>query len=432
MKNINAGKDSNVRKYFIWLAIPTIAAIAGVLLSGRISVMPEKSVSLSQDYKSLKDPKLKRTVKSFLKKEGLSGNGEYIDAAIVPGLPIHIQMSAEHFNLIKRMTKGSSHIDDVFDVEIAFGEMLPQRASLRIRGGSTLNLPRKNFRINLFRAHKTGKDITFKKFYLISMAQDKGEFRMRFSYLLLKELGLFPGYNEYVAVYVNGAPQGLYLFVERPVDAIRRTAPDTVFVARGGRLKDVKYRGREPEALALLKRFVSAQTIRDPEQRFHEYKTILDMDSYLKWIAFNSLVKNGDSRGEYFCYEARPEKKRFGIIGLMAWDYDGIMSPVAHPERSFEDPLMYACEEPIDFFIKQNPELYSRYKQILRAMLTDTMTTIHLIETLDMVSNTLNGLDTGRSKEQQVEERNYRQKRIASFSEKLIERHGVLAEILGI
>ena len=420
-----------MNKYIIWIGIPLIAVILSIFFSDIISVMPEPSSGSLIDYKPLKDPKLKRTVKSFAKEMEDLGPGKEIDLSITPGHLINIEMAPKNIDQIHNMVMESPGIEDVFDIRIRFGDQPGQRASLRLRGGSSLNMEKKSFHINLF--HKIGisQDIRVKKIYLISMSHDSGMFRMRFSYLLLHELGLFPSFNEYVRVYINGKPQGIYLMVERPVDAIRRTRPGIVSITRGGVFHDIKYQGREPGALELVKRLASAHTIRDEASRLKEYEDILDIDSYLRWLAFNSLVRNGDSWGEYYSYESRLEKHRYGIVSIVAWDYDDIMAPPARPEKSFEDPLFYACEEKIDFFIRDNKKLYDRYREILRAMLKEQMTMEHLLETLDHVTLTLGSIDTGFSPEREEVEQNHRLGEIERFKKGLTERHGELMEILG-
>ncbi len=262
------------------------------------------------------------------------------------------------------------------------------------------------------------------------MAQDKGMFRMYFSYTLLKQLDLFPCFFEYAAVFVNGDPQGLYLMIERPVDAIRRINPDAVSISRGGVLWDIKYQGTQPDALALLRRFEAAHTIRDNKARQNEYEKILDLDLYLQWLAFNSMVRNSDSQKEYYGYETRLQKNAYGILKLMAWDYDGIMAPPAHPEKHLNDELLYACADPIDYFIKENKILYDRYKSILNNLLNNQMPLNHLLASIEKIHKKLDSIDTGFSISTQEMQKFERQRTIKTFKKELTDRHERLIESL--
>ena len=56
------------------------------------------------------------------------------------------------------------------------------------------------------------------------------------------------------------------------------------------------------------------------------YKTLnqwIDLDNYMKWLAFNFLVRNGDYTDEVFLY-IDPEINKFKII---PWDYDDLFLP---------------------------------------------------------------------------------------------------------
>lgn len=116
-------------------------------------------------------------------------------------------------------------------VNISFARGPDRPAMLRIRGATTRRSDRKSFLVTLFDAQRFS-EIKLGKFLLLNMLFDPSAFEMYVSYRLLAELGLFPSYFQYASVFINGIPQGLYLLVERPEDAIRRNSSTVVSVIR--------------------------------------------------------------------------------------------------------------------------------------------------------------------------------------------------------
>jgi len=90
--------------------------------------------------------------------------------------------------------------------------------------------------------------------------------------------------------------------------------------------------------------------------------TWLETDEYMKWLAFNFFVRNGDYTDEVHFY-VNPDSKKFGII---PWDYDDIFS--IGPHEGFEesrkligDKLFFSTEDLLDKKIVTDPWLYKIY-----------------------------------------------------------------------
>jgi spore coat protein H len=96
----------------------------------------------------------------------------------------------------------------------------------------------------------------------------------------------------------------------------------------------------------------------------------LDIDSYLKWLAFNFLVRNGDYTDEvYFFVDTGTDK--FNII---PWDYDDLFAKSPHEgnidsRRLLGDKLFFSTEDLLDKKIVTDPYLYENYLIQFRKLL---------------------------------------------------------------
>ena len=307
-------------------------------------------------------------------------------------------------------------------------------ATLRIRGATSRKSERKSFLVQLFETQRF-TEIRLRKFLLLNMFFDPHRFEMYTSYRLLAELGLFPSYFQYASVFMNGKPQGLYLLVERPEDAIRRGSPQVVsvirFNGRRGRVKySVKYSVPQSDPLRVVRSILAAGRTMEGKELEDELARIMDFDRYLSWLAFNSLTENGDSRNEFYVYEERVEDADWGRIGFVAWDYDDVQRPPTRAAEVLQDPLLYACEMELDFIIRRDERLYSRYKDILRNLLENVSTEQRLVATLQDVRETVQRIDSGLPREAQVAARNDRTRRMHAFQERLLSRRRTLLALL--
>ena len=120
----------------------------------------------------------------------------------------------------------------------------------------------------------------------------------------------------------------------------------------------------------------------------------MDLDAYLTWLAFNSLVMCSDTSDEIYYYIVKSKDFPEGRIEFAAWDYDDIMNPI-QPNYALQDPLLFGCENEIDKLIQSDLVLYDRYKNILRDLLTKKMTQTHLKDVLNEVAQEGDQLTTG-------------------------------------
>ena len=96
----------------------------------------------------------------------------------------------------------------------------------------------------------------------------------------------------------------------------------------------------------------------------------IDLEGYMKWLAFNFLVRNGDYADEVFFY-IDPEIEKYRII---PWDYDDIFAISPHEGKEqrnkiLGDKLIFSSEDLLDQKIAADPYLYEgylkRFKEVL-------------------------------------------------------------------
>ena len=144
----------------------------------------------------------------------------------------------------------------------------------------------------------------------------------------------------------------------------------------------------------------------------------------------HSLTENGDSRNEFYVYEERVEDADWSRIGFVAWDYDDLQRPPTRAAEVLQDPLLYGCEMDLDFVIRRDAQLYSRYKGVLRTLLEELLTEEKLIAALQDVRETVQRIDSGRPREAQMAARNDRTRRMHAFQERLLSRRRTLLALL--
>ena len=308
---------------------------------------------------------------------------------------------------------------------------LPEfKVLMRVRGAMSTKIRKKSYHVNLMTSQALTPRIAARKVFLLNMYTDIYGFKMAFSYDVLNRLGLFPAYHQFAVVYINGEPQGLYLLLERPEDAIKRSVKNVVAVQRQRfYYLETKYAAPDTDPLAVHKQLRNIHDIKDEKKQVVEYEKHIDLDLYMKWLAFNSLVQNGDTFDEIFWYEVRKEKETVGRLRLMAWDYDEI--PCEQPEESEKNPFMWGARNAIDRQIATNRILLNRYRRIMYNQLTQFLTTSYLTKKIDSIQRILDGIETGLPPEEERTLRMGREKAVQAFIGEMLKRREALLGELG-
>jgi spore coat protein H len=245
--------------------------------------------------------------------------------------------------------------------------------SLKLRGKTTLNYERKSFSVSLdqnIQLWPESDSFTTKNFYLISLAMDKNYFHNRLAFELLHKLDLFHLLNRYTEVTINDVSQGVYLLCQRPQDWAkkRENAP---YVARRG-IESQIAKEKNPKNISKedLKRYRKQYS--SIYRSIGKYKggelylklnELLNMEAYMKWMAFNHFIKNGDYTDEVYFYI----NASTGQFEIIPWDYDDIFMPQPHEGQESRmakiNPacLVFSAEDPLDVAIANDPYLYEKY-----------------------------------------------------------------------
>lgn len=254
--------------------------------------------------------------------------------------------------------------------------------SLKTRGKTSLRQYRKSLTVELEEKVTlplcTGEK-RMKDFYLISMSLDPHYYYNRFAFDCLKACGIFPLGYRYVEVEINGSTEGVYLLIERPFDHILDVvnSPYALRRLRSGEIdkdkvgKDIPKR-KINEYRARYLDLVDMVQSNEGQKAYESINEALDMSSYMRWLAFNYIVRNGDYTDEVYYY-IKPGSDP-GQFDIIPWDYDDIFMREPHEgeeakRRVLGRKLLFSGEDPLDREIGKNQYVYNRYLDELEATL---------------------------------------------------------------
>lgn len=252
---------------------------------------------------------------------------------------------------------------------------------INTRGQTTLFYRRKSFSIcvdppAVFRGF--AGEAPLRKFYAQSLTMDRDYINNRTAFRMMEETGLFSLWHTFSKLSVNDCCEGLYMVLERPEDFALKKKSSPLVIRRGfeNRInktmtgdhvpKDTvrKYTGYFREIYSSLGRYQG-------EALYRILSQWIDLETYMKWIAFNSFVRNKDYTDEVFLY-VDPASNRFRII---PWDYDDLFSAEPHEgsaasRKILGDKLLFSSEDRLDQKIAADPLLYKLYLEQYREILT--------------------------------------------------------------
>lgn len=278
------------------------------------------------------------------------------------------------FTVPKRLERSLKKVPgervDLFDFSISLNNVPLRVNSGRTRGNSTLNYRRKSFGIRLFEPILID-NIEVGELAINNLAMDRDYWRNRFCFLLMKKLNIFPLANEFAEVRVNDESWGVYLAIQRPEDYVAQSGIP-LLVRRDKNSEFVLEYGEDTsQVLNMLRMLDSYANNIKGESLSQVYHSVIDMDAYYKWLAFNYLVLNGDYLDELFFY---PDEKS-GKLTIIPWDYDDIFR--SEPREGWEErnkhlqnSLLFSSESKLDQVIYQNEFLYEQYLVVFEELLS--------------------------------------------------------------
>jgi spore coat protein H len=249
---------------------------------------------------------------------------------------------------------------------------------LHSRGNNSLLFRHKSLSVDLRHHLSPGPaQEKFKKFHLLNLVMDRGLWHNRWAFTCMRRLGIFPLRSAYCTVSINGQSQGIYLLVEKPQEAADRLgSPYALRRGMNGALdKEYIETPSKDSAQQFRRQFLGIYK----DARNYSGETLaarleqsMNVDQYLRWLAFNYLIMNGDYSDELYLY-INPSTRKFDVI---PWDYDDIFSPIPHEALgegtvSSKPYKLFSLEDLLDKAIAADPVLYRRYLAVLRATLVE-------------------------------------------------------------
>jgi len=266
-------------------------------------------------------------------------------------------------------------------------------SKISTRGQSSLMFWRKSLNCKLkskaeFRHGERTESL--KHFYLLNLSMDKYYCRNSLAFGLMEELDMFQLFHAYGELRINDSSEGIYMILERPEDWALKEKNSPLVLRRGYNHKIEKYKAAgktdREEARAYLKNYKQIYRVLkeyEGEALYTALGQYMDVDFYMKWLALNFLIHNGDYADEVFFYVDR-EMGKFRII---PWDYDDIFANTPHEgikqrDKALGDKLLFSSEDLLDIRIASDPYLYSvyldRFREVLEALSLDRIK--HIIE----------------------------------------------------
>jgi len=194
---------------------------------------------------------------------------------------------------------------------------------------------------------------------------------------MMEKIGLFDLFFTFCELRVNGKSEGIFMIIERPEDWAIDKKNSPLMIRRGYEHKMDKVETEKKAEKSEIKKYedyfrniYKSLKKQEGEELFNTLSLWMDVEHYMKWLAFNYFVKNGDYSDEVFFY-VDPEIGKFRII---PWDYDDIFAATPHEgkdkaKKYVGDKLIFSAEDELDVKIATDPFLYNRYLDIMKEVI---------------------------------------------------------------
>lgn len=269
-----------------------------------------------------------------------------------------------------------------------------------IRGDNTVNFTRKGFGVNMGRKialHNPLEQVErkYEEFKLLAMVYDYTYIENSTATGLFREVGLWPVYSFFTEVRLNGHTQGLYHFIEDPVEYFIEQKEATFVVRRGydhvvkGFFMNPEFWQNEEKYYNLLGKIYSILPEYSGRQLYDTLSSYIDMGQYFTKLSIDLLIKNGDYTDEVFFYSTIRDGRE--IMGVFPWDYDDIFADQPHeigndwapgtvfgPREYFSmddvvadvgSKLLFSIEDDLDYKIAKDSLIYQQYLKTLRTVI---------------------------------------------------------------
>lgn len=243
---------------------------------------------------------------------------------------------------------------------------------INTRGQSTLYFKRKSYSFSLkseasFRHGERTESL--KKFFVLSLSMDKNYCSNRLAFEMMEASQFFDLFYSFCELQINGQSEGICMVIERPEDWAMKKKDSPLLIRRGynntiDKIKTGKKteRGEAKKYRSYFRQIYRSLNKYEGEELYKTLSNWLDMDVYMKWLAFNFFVRNGDYTDEVYFF-VDPGIMKFSII---PWDYDDLFSATPHEgnvesRKLLGDKLFFSTEDLLDKKIVTDPYLYKIY-----------------------------------------------------------------------
>ena len=303
--------------------------------------------------------------------------------------------------------------------EMYYGEVQYAMDHMIVRGGSVLNFQRKSYSLNLgtniYLPINQASFREFEKFKLISLVYDYTYIENRIAHLLLGEINLWPLHSFFTEVKLNNHHQGLYMFIEDPARYLFDFEMAEAVLRRDYRnvVAEIEMNpsiNTEAESYYIDQFTALYKIILDysGEQLFTELSRHLNIQNYMRKMALDYILQNGDYTDEIYFYAKSISNTTY--FDILPWDYDDLFSNIQHEvgrawavgmvfgERVYysrddvladlNGRLIFSIEDDMDYIIATDDFLYQKYLVELSYVLSK-ITTSKISSSFQSLNNEL-------------------------------------------
>lgn len=292
-----------------------------------------------------------------------------------------------------------------FETQVRLAPGQPTVLALaHLHGQSSLRCERKSYTIQL-----TGPvryllpDSAADEYTLISMCDDLAYVYAPTAFALFGE-DLSPLKRRYVELVVDGQTRGIYLLFEKSREELVRDNGRTQSVMRRQYpvgtndvfevLYDIKDDLLAPAAR--WRTFITQITPLVGDPLVAALREQMDLDHYLRYLAYQSIFRSGDYIDELYFYGVEQANGLGGTTEtyrVMAWDPEGYSTCHSNGANSFQDVnnMVYCAEGRLDFKILADAKIYALFVQKLEETINGALARDRFVAQLDQTKTELQG-----------------------------------------
>ncbi len=286
---------------------------------------------------------------------------------------------------------------------MVYGNKQIELDKLSLRGQSALQVRRKSFSVNLNGLMSipnvdSTDYLCFEKFKLLSMPFDYTYIEHKLSISFLEELNLWTLHHFFTQVYINNNHQGVYMFIEDPNEYVFKEKNAHFILRRNYDHSIAKHEINPTLSIYPEQYYIDKfNAIYDflpkfsGKQLYDSLNHYMNIENYMRKIALDFIIANGDYTDEIFFYAFETQNKQIKF-DIIPWDYDDIFSKIPHEvgrawavgtvfgERTYgstnevlqelDGRILFSIEDDIDYVISKDNYLYTRYLENLEWVLT--------------------------------------------------------------